>query len=280
MEEIHSKNCLLSSAEMLRRRSRKCSAAAASSLEPWFLDHCGTESGGQLLIELERIHTPLEPAVARIPLQDPLQADERETLLVLEHPQEQPTLILVPRSLPVFEGRPRREAHEVDLLLLEIPDHQGKQCETCRAHECLLPRNVQARHVLTGYRRVRADVDHVDPFDRVLQVLDGLGDQSLGDQGLPEPNLIGHQKTPTRGIRKEHPIKGVLHRAKLEILQCFEDRGGDEAAHGFTSSTRSALRKIDHSSRNSAGMTRSCPEDPSRRVTRSSMDLREPGLRE
>src|SRR5262245_29723381 len=54
-------------------------------------------------------------------------------------------------------------------------------------------------------------------------MLDGLRDQPLGDQRLPEADLVGDQE-PLRSIfRLKQPLEGVLDRGALELLEPSQD---------------------------------------------------------
>jgi hypothetical protein len=60
---------------------------------------------------------------------------------------------------------------------------------------------VQAAEVLPRDRGVGADVDDVDPVGAdAVEVSDGLRDDAAGDEGLPEPYLIGDEVAVCRVV--------------------------------------------------------------------------------
>ena len=58
---------------------------------------------------------------------------------------------------------------------------------------------------------------------RASEVVDDLGDHTLGHMGLAETDLVGHQE-PDRGILvSEHPLECPTGGSPLEVLQIGQD---------------------------------------------------------
>ena len=112
----------------------------------------------------------------------------------------------------------RRDGKQVGAALLQL--HQRKHGEAVGTGDRLDARGHELADVLAGDGRVGADVDDVVALVAgALEMVDGLGDHALGDVGLPQAELVGHQEPDRRVFLGEHALEGPHGSSSLEVLE-------------------------------------------------------------
>ena len=89
--------------------------------------------------------------------------------------------------LSASPGSPSRGASSVANMVSRVANANDRSSA---------PPTLQLGEIRARDAAVAADVDDVDPFDVVPEVIDGAGDDAAGDQRLAEAHLVGHQKPP------------------------------------------------------------------------------------
>ena len=111
------------------------------------------------------------------------------------------------------------ERDKVDALIAEVPDHLWQEGQAVGVPDFETVDDVEATQVLACDLAVGTDVDDVDALAGVPQVLDGPGDDSLGDHGLAEAYLIGDEEPLHLVLGKPEPVEDIVDGCPLEVLE-------------------------------------------------------------
>jgi len=142
-----------------------------------------------------------------------------------KEPVEEDPLLPHTHARGQVEGAARREGDEVDLALPQAFEVHRQHGDARGADRIAVGNHVEAVDVLARDLGVGADVDHVDALNIRPQVVDGLGDDPSGNQGLAEADLVGDQESPGRTLLEVQVAEDVRHCVALEWFEGAQGRG-------------------------------------------------------
>src|SRR6266498_3271197 len=129
------------------------------------------------------------------------------------------------------------------MTLSQISDFHRQHRDARRNRGILLIRNIELTDILPSDAVVRADIDDVNAWHLVPEMIQNLGDQPTGDHGLAETHLIRDQKAMSRLPVEVHALKDVFHGVTLESLEALQNGfriGTEDLLSHRTNSCRAA----------------------------------------
>lgn len=241
--------------------------------------HVAAETLDDALVDAfegEVVHSAVPTLDAGRDLQQVVQA-ARARNEVAQEMEQQGAFLRHARRGAQIEGGARRQADEVDLVGVQArlaAQLQGNQGHTGRQSQFAPSKYIQPVEVLRGDRLVRADVEDVDPFGRVPQMLDHAGDHPARNHRFAEADFVGDQKLADGVVLAIEAVEDVIDGAPLEDLEGRKWRLGAKPfiGHELAPPVARAIRKVSQSARNSAGIgSASPPPVASIRVMRRSI---------